>query len=96
MLVGGSPVLFSRDRRYLAYDERGRNLALWMVSYIAPELPVRAFITTLQGGTLRRRRLDPAVALSCLHVSTHALDCLPFRSQNFHRPTLQIFSCTAI
>lgn len=42
MLVGGPPALFSRDRRYLAYDERGRNLALWMVSYIAPELPADA------------------------------------------------------
>lgn len=67
-MAGRLSLRFSRDRRHLAYDERGRNLTLWMVSYIALELPVRAFMTTLQGGTLHRRKLDPAVALSCLHA----------------------------
>jgi hypothetical protein len=55
-----------------------------MVEDIAPELPVRAFIIALQGAnyTDGNSIQSPACIL--------ALKFLPFCSQNFHRPTLQI------
>jgi hypothetical protein len=45
-------VSFSRDGRYLAYGGCEGKLTLWVVKDIVPELPVRAFIHTLQRNKL--------------------------------------------
>ncbi|OAX44339.1 WD40 repeat-like protein [Rhizopogon vinicolor AM-OR11-026] len=51
-------VSFSRDGRYLAHGGDNNKITLWMVENIAPELPVCAFITILQGDKLHSRKLD--------------------------------------
>ncbi|OJA14473.1 hypothetical protein AZE42_05284 [Rhizopogon vesiculosus] len=51
-------VSFSQDGRYLAHSGENNKITLWMVENIAPELPVCAFITILQGDKLHSRKLD--------------------------------------
>jgi len=76
-------VSFSRDGRYLAYGGDNKKITLWMVKDIAPELPVCASITILQGNNLHTRKFylslhhhrslksvlsHPTASFACSHV----------------------------
>ena len=78
-------VSFSRDGRYLAYGGDNKKIILWMVKDIAPELPVSASITTLQGNNLHNRKfyLSPH-HLSLKSVLSHLTSSFS-SSQVLHR-----------
>lgn len=50
-------VAFSLDGKYVAYGGTDNTITLWVVKEIAPELPVRVFITILLGDKLDSRKL---------------------------------------
>jgi WD40 repeat protein len=78
-------VSFSRDGRYLA-SSMGRNkISLWMVKDIAPQLPVRAFMSILQCDELHSRTIHTS-SLHCLastSVLSRLIVCPP--SQGYNR-----------
>jgi len=69
-------VSFSRDGRYLAYSGHDNKITLWMVKDIAPELPVSASITILQGNNLHDWIFD----LSPHHLSLKSVLSPPIAS----------------
>jgi WD40 repeat protein len=78
-------VSFSRDGRYLASSRGTNKITLWMVKDIAPQLPVRAFMSILQCDEPHSRTIHTS-SLHCLastSVLSRLIVCPP--SQGYNR-----------